>query len=396
MAEGDIGAIIESFDLKAGLPGTEIRGFDLIHFSGDVYVMAYHDKIAGVNHGRLATITIDSLGDIGAAPIDILEFWATLSFAMALIKISDTVVAVAYTNNTGRGVVTTVSVDGVGNLGAIIDTLVFDLICGTGNQRNVIRHVSGDIYAIVRRGTDNDGYLVTVTIDSDGNIGAAVEDTLEFDGVDCDHPDLFHVAGEVYTIVYRGNAGVGTIITVSIDAAGTIGAIDSLQFDLAATQYLRVRPVSGEIYAIVYDELLRGYIDTLTIDAAGNIGAVIDTQEISVANQGWGPSILHVSGDVYLVVFSGDSGVGGDDFYAKTHPIDAAGNIGANISSLKLADSSIPTSEMPVVYVGGQVYAALYSGLTSAVLVTFPVETLLGGAPASGDVAHKLLMAAAI
>jgi len=377
-------------------------GYDIIHVVGDVYVMAYHDEIVAVKHGRLATITIDTDGNIGAVPIDILEFSALLSWAMTLILISPTVVAVAYSSETGSGRIKTVSVDALGNLGAVIDTLDYGQIVGTGRPRDGIIHVSGDIYAIVKRGPGSDGWLVTVSIDAAGNIGAAAIDTFEFDDADCDYPDIVYVSGDVYAIAYKGTGSVGKIVTVSIDAAGNIGAavIDSLQFDVAIVEDCRVRYVSGDIYAIIYskDAAHKGFITTVDIDPAGNIGAVIDTQEISVNNQALAPYILHVSGDVYLAVFSGDSAAGGSDFYANSWPIDSAGNIGVQISGRKLKDTliTIDYRDMPCVYVGGQVYAALFSMANSAYLVTFPVETLFGGGPGGRNIAESMVKAVLI
>ncbi|GAH61719.1 unnamed protein product, partial [marine sediment metagenome] len=114
-----------------------------------------------------------------------------------------------------------------GDINVVIDTLEFE---STDITELDMIHVSGDIYAIVYQGPDDDGWIKTVSIDVDGDIGASVIDSLEFDGVRCFVPRIIHIYGSVFAIAYSGPDYDGFVITLSISAAGDIGAaiIDSL------------------------------------------------------------------------------------------------------------------------------------------------------------------------
>ena len=80
-----------------------------------------------------------------------------------------------------------------GDIGAVIDTGIFDAVTGLENS---IVHVSGNVFAIAYQGVDNDGWLCTLTIDNLGNIGPIV-DTLEFDAAYGYPTSFIHVSGNV-------------------------------------------------------------------------------------------------------------------------------------------------------------------------------------------------------
>jgi len=187
----------------------------------------------------------------------------------------------------------------------VIDTLEFDTAdCYTP----AIVHVSGEVYAIAYRGTDNDGFLKTVTIATDGQIGNSVIDTLEFDTANGYEPDITHVSGNVYAIAYRGTDNDGFLKTVTIAADGQIGnsVIDTLEFDTANCYTPAIVHVSGEVYAIAYRGTDNdGFLKTVTIAADGQIGnSVIDTLEFDTANC-YTPAILSTGSDVYAIAYRG-------------------------------------------------------------------------------------------
>ena len=80
MAEGDIGAVIDSGIFDA------VRGYwhRAIHISGDVFAVAYQGPDTD---GWLCTLTIDSAGGIGAV-IDTLEFDAAEASSVRIIHVS--------------------------------------------------------------------------------------------------------------------------------------------------------------------------------------------------------------------------------------------------------------------------------------------------------------------
>jgi len=116
-----------------------------------------------------------------------------------------------------------------GDIDTVIDSFVFR---ATGAWEPVIINIDGDIYAIVYRDVDTDGWIATIDISAAGDIGAARIDHFEFEPADCINPSIIHISGDIYAIAYNGPGNDGFIITISIDSAGNIGAavIDSLEY----------------------------------------------------------------------------------------------------------------------------------------------------------------------
>jgi len=298
------------------------------------------------------------------------------------------------------GCVSTVQIDGDGSIGgAFTDTLQFDLVRGVYGH---IIQVSSGVAAIAYQGPGATGWLVTVSIDAAGNIGAL--DSLEFDGTRGYQPYILPITGSIMAIVYGGTlASEGTVITLSVAGDGTIGAIIDTEKFYDAVDQIRepsITHIQGDIYAISYNlatAAAPGYICTVEIDSAGNISAVIETLELSVLGKAEYLSVLPVSGDVCLTAFRGDDGVGGDDDYMKTLPIDNVGDIGAVIDSemMVLAAPAFCDRDS-LVYIGDQVYAQWIQATANGLLFTFDVETTVAAPAGPGASLADTLVKAAI
>ena len=204
----------------------------------------------------------------------------------------------------------------------MIDTLEFDT--SQGREPNIIS-ISGDVYAIAYRGSGDDGFLKTVTIATDGQITDTVIDTLEFDTSQGRQPNIISISGDVYAIAHRGVDDDGFLRTVTIATDGQITGtvIDTLEFDTSQGREPNIIPVAGDVYAIAYrgsgDD---GFLKTITIATDGQItDTVIDTLEFDTS-QGETPNIIPIS-DLYAIAYSGS----GDDGFLKTVEITASGQI---------------------------------------------------------------------
>jgi len=350
MAEGDIGAVIDTsiFDITRGMDPS------IVHVSGDVFAVAYTGPD---NDGWLCTFTIDSLGNIGGI-IDTLEFDGADGFLPCIIHVTGNIFAIAYWQGIGTddGIVATVNIDNLGNIGAAaIDTLTFDAV--RGRYPDII-HVSGDIYAIAYRGPGDDGWLGTVTIDNLGNIGAGFIDTLEFDAVYGSAPSIIHISGDIYAIAYTGPDDDGWLCTVNIDNLGNIGAavIDTLEYDNLFSNDQRIIHVAGDIYAIAYTRVTNpGRLCTVDIDNLGNIGAAfIDRVDFEPAF-GIRISIVHVSGNVFALAYQGPD----TDGWLRTRSIANDGTIGAAIDSLEFDPTYCDYPH--IIYIERNIYAIAYT-----------------------------------
>ncbi|HEY90209.1 MAG TPA: hypothetical protein G4O07_00070 [Dehalococcoidia bacterium] len=369
---------------------TRLTEIEASQWGQSTYTIVYE----GANDdGYLKTIEIAPNGLITKSTIDTLVFDETC-VEPDITYVSGDVYAISYEGLSGDGYLTTVQVNDEGQItDTVIDTLEFDILEGLTPE---INRVSGDVYAIAYTGESDDGYLVTVEIAPDGQITDTVIDTLEFDAVDCLTPDIIHISGNIYAIVYTGESDDGYLVTVEIAPDGQItdAVIDTLEFDAESSLDPRIINVTGSIYAIVYMGYLNdGFLKTVEIAPDGQItDAVIDTLEFDTVD-GHTPDITHASGNIYSLAYVGTQ----SDGFVKTVEIAAGGQI---------TDTIIDTLEYDTLSAGGPdiietsdgLFAIVYMGedsdgfvrmvetetngqITDTVIDTFEFDTVYGGTP---------------
>lgn len=303
-------AVIDSFNFDAtGIHPT------IIHISGNVYAIAYRGP--GI-HGYLKTVTINTNGQIDEPAIDTLVFDATLGDNPRMAHVANNVYAIAYMGSGGDGWIKTVTINDNGQIdNIVIDSFEYEPFHG---QFPDITHVSGNIFAIVYQGPgagDNEGYLDTVTINDNGQIDEPKLDSEHFETFFYES-SIIKITDGIVAIAYEGTGNDGYLKTFGINGSGTITAIDTFEFAPGGTSTPRIIQVDGVIYAIIYrnntDE--RGYITTVTINANGQIDEpLLDT--LNFTNWCVKPYIVHVSGDTFAFTYIGNS-LNEYDGYLKT------------------------------------------------------------------------------
>ena len=330
MAVGDLTAVLDTLEFDTVSAGQPY----VVHVSEDVYAVAY-DGTGGV----IKTFTIDKDGNIGNAVIATADYDG-IGRVDGILRVFGSVFVVVNRID-DRVTLATVTINPDGTFGAaIIDTLGLE-VPSPGGWTGRIIHVSGDVYAVCscRNITTPPtlGRLATVTIDSVGNIGAAAIDTLEFEASASVGQSITHVDGDMYAISYTGTASDDTVvITLEIEADGQIAAA------VTDTEIIEAAPgggansthllqVSGTTYALAYiDSLSDGFIATFTITAAGAISAVIATLEFETATCVT-LYFMQVRGAIYAVAYRGvDS-----DGFIKSMQINADGTLGAVLGTLE-------------------------------------------------------------
>ena len=377
MANGDIGAIIDTLEFDVA----DIAAPSLVHVTGDIYVIAYENA---TGDGEMATVEIDSAGQIGAAVIDSLVFDAVDGHEVKIIHVSGTIFAVAYRGVDADGFLVTVEITAAGQIGAaVIDSLEFDTSACYDTE---IIKITDSVVAVVYRDATNQGKIITASIDASGNIGATVLDAKNAWAANCNCPEVVGVSDDIYAVVYRDNLYKGHVCTVDIAANGQIGAavIDSLMFDAVFAGCGSICHVKNDTFAIAYlgvdDD---GFLVTVEIDAAGQIGAaVIDSLEFDTTH-GVKPNIILLNLGIVAIAYQG----AGDDGFLVTAQIEADGQIGAAvIDSLEFDGVNGVNPEL--VRVSGNTYAIAYQGLANdGFLVTISIET-----PPLGGVKHLLMV----
>jgi hypothetical protein len=299
----------------------------IIPVNGNVYAIAYGDWN---NDGWIKTVTITPDGIIEDTLIDTLKFDSNRCYEPDIIHISGTTYAVVYRGQSNDGFIKTFSIAANGNIGnSVIDTLEYD---SSNGYTPVIVHVSGDYYAIAYQGSDNDGYVATVQIAANGSIGNSVRDRLEYDTGNGREPDIINVSGQIYAITYRGNNNDGFLKTISISSNGNIGnsAVDTFEFNPYDCYYPDITRISGNVYAISYTgsspgngDWWGGILTTVRIDANGAITKSIIDEIVFDPNAGDYSDMVYTGNGVYMVVYTS----GGSSGVAKTIAIDANGRI---------------------------------------------------------------------
>ena len=372
--------------------------------STDFYAIA---NTGDGSDGWLYTVEIDSSGSIGAAVTSSYEFNPTYALTPNIIALSDNYYAIVYAGPDSDGYLQTVNISSDGTIVGMVEELEFDTVSG---YEPILKHISGDIYAIFYSGSGNDGWIKTIEItSSDGDI-KEVQDSFEFDRVICRYPSVLQLSEGVYAISYYHTYEEGKIVTLKIKSDGAVSkwlgysgyayeqtmvcvsetngiyavayrgnesleddgylktfqvssdgfinktVIDTLEFDTSYCYEPKLFHISGDIYAIVYRGTDNdGYVTTIEIDSSGDIKQVNDTLEFDTDNC-YKPDMIHASGSIYAISYQGN----GDDPYITTVNISNDGQIVDSVADTRVFDTT--GYENKIIHISGNVYAIIYRG----------------------------------
>ncbi|UCD13343.1 MAG: type IV pilin, partial [Thermoplasmatales archaeon] len=361
-SNGQITGVIDTLVFDNSLAGV-VEEPNMVHVSGDVYAIAYRNADSD---GEVRTVNISSGGLITAPSffdgdyIDNFAFDIFDGFEANITHINGNIYAIAYGGFNSDGMLRTITIYNDGTIKQdTVDALEFDV--NFGREPDII-HINGDIYAIVYRGPGDDGWLVTVDIANDGTITSSVVDSYEFDTSTCYDPNIIHINGNIYAIAYRGIYDDGLLKTVEIAIDGTISkpVIDYSEFGIFDCQQPDIIQISNDIYAMAYRGLYYdGYLRTIKIASDGQIYDNTINGLRFHKGQIWDPMIIHISGDVYAIAYSNYSTSWHG--FLKTVRIASDGNItGGVIDTLEFDTSQGLWPD--IVHVSGDVYAIAYCG----------------------------------
>jgi hypothetical protein len=332
----------------------------ILNLSGNIFAVVYHNSSNRLN---LKTLTILADGTISNTVIDSLTV-ATTGYEASVVPISSSMVAIAYRGPSNKGYVATVGIDSSGNIGsAPVNNVVF---ANNNCYEPEIVNVGGTYYAVVYRGPSNKGYINTLEIASSGIVTNTVVSTYNNLAATCYEPDIAAVTGGFYAIVYRGASNRGYLATVTISASGVItqSVTSSAYFNSAINSGYtpRVVKIAPGVFATVYRGVSnRGNITTSLISDSGVITNAIRDTWVFDNTAGYEPCFLPVSGTVYGVVYRGNA----NDGYLKTIDIDSGGTITqTEIDSYRFDTSN--GYEPDILYISGNIYGIAYRGGTGS------------------------------
>ncbi len=346
-------AVIDTleFDAQAG------KDPDFLRVSGNTYALAYEGNSEA---GMVKTITIDSAGLIGDSVIGALQFDST-GQTSKIIQVAGEVYAIAYSGSGDDGFVKTIRITAGGAIqSTVISTLEFDTAEG---REPSIRFVSGQIYAIAYRGSSDDGFVATFSISSAGAIQSSVLDRFEFDVKQAYKPILFPVSSGVFALAYRGANDDGYLITMQVDGSGAVSRVLNgiLEFDIQNGENPSLVHVSGDVYAIAYrGQNNEGYVATVSIGQNGQIGGAVIDRFRYYQNTMNSPDMIQVFGDIFVIAQQGTQGIPNAGSLLAIR-IGADGIIQKSVISTVLFDAGIGKNP-DLIHVSGDIFAVAYTG----------------------------------
>lgn len=375
---GGVAQLVATSGGVAEIDGTEIGNYEydtqsgryseIIHISGDVYAVVHRGDDSD---GFVRTFEIDTAGNITVPEIDSLEFHTTNIIWPKIKQVNGNIYAIVYEGNNAEGIIATVTIETDGTIGnAVIDKNEYDATAGKDPD---IAVVNTGIIAVVSEGRFGDGFLDTFTIDGAGNISNSAVDTLEFDSQDGEEARIIHVSGDIFAIAYKGKHSDGFLKTVNIDSSGNIdnSIIDSFEFDTVNGEDPEIFLIDGSIFGILYrGDATEGYLKTLSIDGAGTIGAVINTFEFDTV-AAMNPDIAWVTSNQYAIAYSG----GGNNGEVSLVTIETDGQIGDAVTDNQVFDGA-NGDEVSIVRLDADTFVISYDGKNNdGYLTTWGITT---------------------
>ena len=152
-------------------------------------------------------------------------------------------------------------------------TLVHDTDKGIYNS---IVQVDADTQDLAYTSNNEDGYIKTFTISSDGTSITEVA-SLEHDGTRGDYNSIVQVDSDTYALAYTSESADGYIATFTISADGTsITEVASFEHDGKKGEYNSIVQVDSDTYVLAYSgETEDGFIKTFTIQSDGSMGSTV-------------------------------------------------------------------------------------------------------------------------
>ena len=204
-------------------------------------------------------------------------------------------------------------------------------------KHNSLVQVDSDTYALAYSGVDDDGFISTFTISSDGATITEV-DSLEHDTDTNSHPiqknganSLVKVDSDTFALAYTGADEDGFISTFTIDSDGNITAVrtqsegNNLQHDTSKGWNNSLVKVDSDTVALAYTDVWGdGIIKTFTISSDGTTITQVESLEHDTSSNA-DNSLVHVDSDIFALAYNG----AGQDGFISTFSIDSDGDITA-------------------------------------------------------------------
>ena len=296
----------------------------------DTYLVAY---ASSTDMGKISTHTISAAGTITETNIIKLEHETNKATYNSLVQVDSDTYALAYTGAGDDGHIQTFTVP---SDGSAITKVANEEHNESDATHNSLVQVDSNTYALAYASTSNMGKIDTFTISADGTTITEIT-SLEHEAVQATHNSLVKVDSDTYALAYTGPDDDGFIQTFTIPTDGTtITAVASLEHDTSDATHNSLVKVDSDTYALAYtgadDD---GFIQTFTIPTDGTTITEVNSYGVEHdTSDATHNSLVKVDSNTYALAYTGAD----DDGFIQTFtissnvPVETASTGGGNQS----------------------------------------------------------------
>ncbi|KKM06403.1 hypothetical protein LCGC14_1744370, partial [marine sediment metagenome] len=173
------------------------------------------------------------------------------------------------------------------------------------NMGNILRVPGTDYYAVAVGLTGTSGTIYTCSINSSGAITNGSNGN--FDAADAEYCHMVSLGGDAFMVAYRGVDNDGFLVSITIDSAGAVGSIiESLEFLTTDVQTPFIIYLGYGNYVVTYGAQQEDDIECVTVGVAS--GFIYPTEAITRVT-----GLIHrhsrATGTYEIEVLLGDVGV---------------------------------------------------------------------------------------
>ena len=240
----------------------------------DTYALAY---AGSGDDGYISTFTISSNGST-ITEVNSIEHDTNQGTYNSITQVDSDTYALAYAGDGDDGYVSTFTISSNGNTITEVASLEHMLANGTNNS---IVQIDSDTYAVAYTGKFLDGFITTFTIPSNGSSITEVA-SLEYNTSDASHNSLVKVDSDNFVLAYSGPDEDGFIVSFTISSNGSsITQVESIEHDTDKGRHNSLVQIDTDNYALAYEGLNSdGFIKTFNVYSDGTLPVELTSFEL--------------------------------------------------------------------------------------------------------------------
>jgi len=292
----------------------------------------------------------------------IVDIEGNFGFTPYIVPVVGNVHAMVSEDSNKIGRISTVYISDLGEI-EDLKNVSFGNCTGSKNLRPIIAKISDTIYIVafidkkdlIRVQTFNISAYGDITVGDTCSLNKSVNNVEN-------RPSIQKITNNLCAIAYwtQSSPGPGILRTLSISPTGKITLKKWIMYDTLAGDEPCLVHVSGDVYALLYrGPLNHGILKTFNITSSGNItytGKMVEFDAIS----GYEPYMIQVSGKVFAAVYRNNLNYG----CIKTFIISSNGSI--TITSTKIFEDTVSCYNPYLTYVVDDMYVVVYSTADSS------------------------------